>query len=385
MNNIRPETLAKLLKRRPSVPAVTIYTPLHRSSSPPHMTEDQVRLKNLVAEARRLLKGQQGGDVLIRSLEEYLEKLPADKSFWGNSCDGVVICADKKAITTLPLPMSTQEYVAVDNQFHLAPILGLLKDQQDYYVLVVAQHEPALFKGDMYGLSESDIKLPKSLHEGLNIDESGQKGEQSQSATGGTPGFNGRGGARDPKDADRLRFWRMIDKIIHDKVSDKLPMILAGTESETIEFRNVSKYPSLLKRAVHGGFGGVQPHDLFNAANKIIWQELVEVAHMSSADKYHEIAGRSSNLVASDKDMVSKAVQEGRVDTLLVATSRMTADTVQDSPEKTSQINFPEDKKVAKDFHQIVTDTWKQSGTIIGLEKDQMPVRGANLLAILRY
>ncbi len=48
IEQITQTALTELLEAVPQSPAVTIYAPMHRAATPPNMTEDQIRFKNLV-------------------------------------------------------------------------------------------------------------------------------------------------------------------------------------------------------------------------------------------------------------------------------------------------------------------------------------------------
>jgi hypothetical protein len=127
--------------------AITIFMPVHTSASPPHITENQIRLKNLVHKAIGRLPEHGEGRQLAQELQVRLNSLHDDLSFWENQTPGLLICAAPGRLDMFHLPIDTEEYVAVDRQFHLAPVFGLLHDARDFYLLVLAQHNPRIYKG----------------------------------------------------------------------------------------------------------------------------------------------------------------------------------------------------------------------------------------------
>lgn len=387
MEQLDCETITELLQSEPRAPAVTVYAPTHRAATPPHMTEDQIRFKNLMNRAISLLKSREDGRELGLHLTEKLNEILEDRSFWENQTEGLLVCIRPGVFRMFHLPLDTEEYVAVSDRFHLAPVFGMLEDMQEYYVLSIAQQAPALYRGDMYNLQKADIELPHDVKSGLNLDEMNAKTENQGSARGSSLNpawFNGRGGAKDPADEDRLRFWRMIDDVICGKTTDKLPLILAGIESEIVEYRAVSKYLEVLQGAIHGNFTGVNAHKLFQPALDIVRQELLNPMHDAVITEYKRAKGQAPKLAAQDMAAIQDAAEQGRVDKLLLADIRYTRDTVRDNSEPVPVLTFPPEGS-AQAVHDIASKVWNASGRVVDIEHDRMPERGAIILATLRY
>lgn len=387
MEQLNREAIAELLQSEPKAPAITIYLPTHRTATPPHMTEDQIRFKNLIHRAIEILKNRDDGRELIPVLESRLNELQDDREFWEAQTEGLLMCIRPGSFRMFRLPIDTEEYVAVADHFHLAPVFGVLEDMQEYHVLAVAQHMPALYKGDMYDLQASDIRLPENLAAGLNIDELNQKSEQQASAHGQNilpGGYNGRGGAKDPTEEDRMRFWRMIDRAVNNKLEGDLPLILAGIESEVVEYRSISKYPKILNGTIQGSFSGAKPQDLFQPALDIVRKELLNPTHDDVIAEYKRAKGQAPELAAHDMAAIADAAEKGRIDKLLLADIRYTTDTVRDNTDPVPVITFPPEES-AQAVHDIANRVWHTSGQIVDIEAGHMPERGALVLATLRY
>lgn len=386
MNKITQQAITDLLAMEQTGPAVTIYIPTHMTASPPHISENQIRLKNLVAKACDELQRYEGAEKLIQELHTEQEKLIHDAAFWESATKGLLICAHPGMIHLFHLPVDTEEHVSVNQHFYLAPILGLLHDEQEFYVLSVAQHNPKLFRADMYGLQPTDIALPASVQAGLNIDENNQKSEQSISAGGSsvhTAGFNGRGGARNPQEEDRARFFRMIDTIIMKKAERSLPLVLAGIDAETTEYRAHSKYPTIAQGTVSGNMNHAKLEDLFGPAQAIIASEIIEPKHREAIEHYERLRGTNQGRVAQEDAAILSAAGQGRVDTLLIGLSRITRDTVRDDRKPAERITFPEGS-MADAFNAIAMAVQNTSGTVVVVNEDAIP-GGNSLAAILRY
>lgn len=388
-NKLTSETLKKLLQGQAKAPAVTIYLPTHRSASPPNMSEDEIRLKNLGSKAAEIIQTREDGRTFQKEFCDKIDRLLNDRSFFEHQTEGLLICSRPGEFEMFFLPIDTDEYVAVSDLYHLAPVFGLLNDFTDYYVLTVAQHNPALLKGDMYGLYPTTLELPSSLIDGLNIDEMGQENEQQKSAYGGTTGaggsgYNGRGGDKNPAEEERQRFWRMIDKLVIDHTDRKLPLILAGIGSEIAEYKQQTNYPNVVKKHVEGSFDGVNPNNLFEPAFDILKSEIINPAHDHTISEYERLSGQSPEMTAYDFASITDAANEGRISTLLLAGIRFTRDTIRDNTKPVPVLSFPPEES-AQAIQEVARTVWDAGGSIVNIEREHMPKDNAEMLAIMRY
>lgn len=366
-------------------PAVTLYIPMHKDVSPPHMSENQIRFKNLLHQAMKQLEARSDGGQLAKQLQAYLDQAFDQQAFWEKQTESLLVCARPGKVQLFNLPIDTEEYVAVDDCFHLAPVLALLGDNQAFYVLSIAQHNPRLFKGDMYGIHTTSLKLPYSVESGLNIDEANQKSEQSQSASGSSmsaSGFNGRGGARDPREEDRLRFFRLVDQLVCNAADRSLPLVLAGIDAETAEYRHLSKYPNITHGTITGSFSDAQSQTLFEPAQAIIRQECIRPRHESILEAYQRLQGTHPERIAQDHLMIAEAAKQGRIDTLITTLSRHTADTVRDNVQAVMRITFPE--QMGAMVNKVAGAVVQTSGRIISIDPARIP-GNTSMVALLRY
>jgi hypothetical protein len=387
MRIITKQDVQELVTAGSTVPAVTLYAPMHSTASPQHLSEDQTRLKNLIGTASSELARQYGKDhPLIAELSAWYDTYHDDLSFWDNQTAGLLICAKQGACQWFNLPVETDEYVSVDDTFHLAPVLAMLAQDHDYYVLTVNQHDPKLFKGNSYNLHMATVELPHSIQSALGIDENRQKGENQGSVSGSGQGgssFNGRGGGHNPQDQDRLKFFRIIDHAINAEQTHELPLILAGTISETSEYRSISKYPRLMHATINGSHADNDMENLHRQAIAIIDTELVQPAYQAALTEYRQLEGADPDRVAGDVESIAVATREGRVGTLLASMTTQTSDNVQDGLTSQTKISLPSGEK-GKLLNKLALKVWQARGTIINLKSQDMP-DGVAMVAQLRY
>jgi len=355
---VTSQAVKELLTSNPQ-PAVTIYAPMHTTGSPRHITENQARMKRLISKAIGKVNKQYGENhLLAKDLRDWLNAYYEDLGFWERQTAGLLLCARPNDVRWFNLPADTDEYIAVDETLHLAPILTMMHDNQPYYILLVNQHKPKLFRGDMYGLRMSELELPASVEAALGIDENIQED-------------------------DHLKFFRIIDRTVCEKISDKLPLILAGTESETAEYRSHSKYPYILQPSLAGSRVDLDMQAMHSHAVSIIKQELVAPTHRKALEEYYRLAGANPDRTMDTIPAIESAIGEGRVDKLLAPLSTHTADTIHDTLNAMDKISLPQGES-GRLLNRLALEVWRMSGTVISLTPQQMP-NGAALAARLRY
>jgi Bacterial archaeo-eukaryotic release factor family 3 len=365
MEKIHKAALKQLLKKQPGV-AVTIYVPMHITASPPHINENQIRFKNLAHKAIEDLKARRNYDLAI-SLENQVLAAHDDLAFWKEQTPGMLVCATDERMDMFHLPVNTEEYVSIDTHFHLAPLLGLLSDEREYFVLELDEHNPHLLKGDMYGLEPSDVYLPANVKEATGLEHNGHQINHELSHSAGYPN----------------RFFKIIDKIIFDKADHSLPLILSGTEKEIAMFRDLSKYPKILKGSIPSNFNKSEPRAMFVKAEAIIRNELILPEHQSAVMEYEKLEQSNPDKIASEEKELFEAAEQGRIDKLYTSMQVETADNVQDSSLPTIRITFFE-PRLNSMLSSMAVKVWQMKGKVLNLLPNEMPNREP-VLAKLRY
>jgi hypothetical protein len=385
-NIIRTSILNLIKDKDKPTPAVTIYLPTHRNASPAYKNEDEIRLKNLLYKAEDIFNASTDGrNFLPEFIDKIHQMLITTQPFFEKQTEGLLVCARPGLFNSFRLTIDVEEFISVDDQFHLAPIFGLINDLREYYVLVIAQHRPALYKGDNYGLYATNVELPLSLEAALKIDESGKNNKKQQFSYRGTRGYNGRGGDKDIEANDKLKYWRLIDQTIMDnhQINKKLPLILAGIENEIFDYRELSKYPNILNIHIEGSYGGVNPHELF-AKSWIAMQDSISFEHNQLVEEYKELWGSSPGLVSSDLDSILSLASKGRVKKLLLGLMRNTADNIRESNDQLPLISFPS-IEVDRTLNKIARAVMDTGGQIFNIDRKDMPVKDSLVLATMRY
>jgi hypothetical protein len=328
--------------------------------------ENQIRFKNLTHKAMTLLRDD-GNHELASQLEEAIVPLHEDLAFWDEQTPSMLICASDNFIRMYHLPIDSEEYVSLDHQFHLAPLLGLFSDDKEFYLLELSEHNPNLLIGDVYGLRQSNIKLPANIHD---LDESAIIENHMKALHNSAIGYPD-------------RFFKAIDKVLISNTSEPLPLVLAGTTTETAAYKELSHYPKILSKSVTNSYDKSELNQLYMKVRPIIEAELIMPEHRRAINEYLRLQQSDSELTLTNEDDLMTAAEAGRVDKLLTNMTLNTTDNVQDDMRPSQRITFNE-PRINSLLNKIASSVWLMKGMVFNLKPEEMPVT-MPMVAKLRY
>ena len=104
------------------------------------------------------------------SLNLLAASLPT-KAFWQFQSQGLALFLTDGLFRSYRLPIAFDDLLVVSGRFHLKPLLSLLGDDIDYYLVALSQGKVRLFQGSRFGLGEVN-----------------RAGSSARNRTGGQPG-----------------------------------------------------------------------------------------------------------------------------------------------------------------------------------------------------
>lgn len=384
MTTLQPSTIKKLLDEMQPAPLVTIYMPTHSAPTPPNLSEDRRRFKNIRSKVLEILRASPEIDIKSkRAIEQQLNDLEEDLIFWENRTFSVAMFISQSTITTVDLPIDSDEYVAVDSQFHITPLLGLVHECVDFNVLVVSKKHPMLFTGNMYGLKVSDVQLPEvaSKTDRRKTDETSRAVHVPPKGRGRQEYF----GDNFPlvNQDDVLHFFRAIDRVVKKHIPKTCLLVLAGPEQDVSIYRSISSIPNISKGHIESANSATTPHDLSPFAQALVHAEAVQPKREEDVARYNRLANgteRASGELAAIQD----AADKGRVETLIIKLIRTTTDTIRDNKQPTPKIHFPVDEQMAV-IENVALRTWRNQGMVRLIEDTLTTPPNTALAAIFRY
>lgn len=382
MSKLHKSNLQVLLNTANDVPLISIYMPTHSVPTPPNISENRRRFKNLRNKVLEIINERPDITTkLTKAIERQLDSLDEDLEFWENRTYGVAVFVNPNDMSMIDIPIDCDEYVAVDNQYHITPLVGLLGHMVDFAVLVVSKKEPMLFTGDIYGLQLASIELPTAQ-------SSRQTSQEKVENTNLPPKGKGRQehfGTIFPlvTQDDVIHFYRAVDTIIQKHLAKNLPLVLAGTETDTSEYRSVSSYPNILEGHIESANSATTPHRLAPFAWSFVQKATVQKERQSQLERFGRLAN-GRDRASGELPAIQDAAEKGRIETLIIKLIRTTTDTIRDNLVATPKIHFPPDEQMAV-IEKVAMQTWRNNGNVTLIEDTETTPPNSALGAIFRY
>lgn len=388
MNKITQSDIDKLAAIK-GAPVLTMYMPTQKNSTPATINENQARYRNVVskglAEWELVVGAHTTGNV-----HERLAVLGEDIGFWSNTNRGLAVFVSRDAVYVYHLPIECDEYTYIGDSFDVTPLRVVLSKEQPFYLLVLAKHDPKLFYGDSYSLEPVAIDLPKSPEDALNIDEmySGSntvRGGVGTASTGnGILNTHGQGDSNNAGQEEHLMYLRIIDnKVLKSPlINQKLPLLVAATESEASDFRRISNNPMLMSCYISGNHTVTPTQELHSLAWPMISEEIVGANVKQLVDRFSEDKGRQK--ASSDVAAINEAISSGRVHTLLVGIIEHTNDSVSDITKSPTLLMRLQKNYLAHHLCELAKMVVAQGGAIVGVNPELLATP-TQVAALYRY
>ena len=274
---------------------ISLYMPTNRV--PAEGRQDLIRFKNMVRESE---------EWLIRwglrppEAKEYLApllKLSDDVGFWQYRGDGLALFRSQKMLRHYRLPVRFDELLVVANRFHLKPLIPLLTEDSNFYVLALSQNEIRLIQGNRCSAWEVELEnIPASLAEYLRYDEPERQFQFRGKAPIGAGGrrhaiFFAHGVGLDDSKDDVCRYFQQIDKGLKEILGQNpAPLILAGVDYLMSIYREVNSHPNLLREGITGNPELLSPAELHTRAWKLVQPRSLK-ARAETIARYKQLAG----------------------------------------------------------------------------------------------
>lgn len=358
-------------------PFVSIYMPTSRLTT--ETKDNEIRFKNLLKKAEELLlKNYPGraGEEILSDLKTLLE----DKPFWSYQLDGLGILAKRDEMVVYKLQRDVKEYVEVSKNFYVKPLLNAYQTDDSYQILALNKTSFTLYEGNRYGIRE--VELPEDERKTLK-DVVGSFYEDSRThgvsmGTGGKTMFGGGGDTRDEEAVDRDKYFRWVDRYIHENHSKRtdLPLILAALPEHHAEFQKLSHNQYLLKEGIKKDPQTVTPEEYISFAWSVLSPKYTE-----NVKKLHEKYefNKSRELASEDLSEIARAAVSSRIDTLIV---NLDANILGSISKDHGQLNL--DDAETDLLNELALLALAQKSKVVVVSKEELPLE-TGVKAIFRY
>ncbi len=378
----------RTLVEQPQGICVSIYLPTIRASA--DIAQNPIRFKNLIRQAEAQLQEHQLDSTAVR---QFLQPaMDLDKhEFWQHQEEGLAVLISQDFLRYYRSPIAFEELVVVGDRFHLKPLLPLLTDDSQFYILALSQHSVKLLEATRYGVKEVEVPdMPSSLEDTLLYDPTSKTGQfRIQTGKGGTNNpypsggsFHGQGAPdRDENQKTKLQYFHIVDRAVYDFLkNEKAPLILVGVEYLIPLYRDANNYPHLVDEFVNGNFELSTPEEIHAEVLPIMEPRFTEAKQQAIA-RYQELS--NTDKVSTDLNETVSAAYFGRVDQLLVAVGVQKWGNFNSENNETHihEEAEPGDEDL---LNSAAIQTLLNGGTVYAMPPEQLP-EPAPLAAVFRY
>ncbi|MEN1761269.1 hypothetical protein [Anoxynatronum sibiricum] len=367
-------------------PSVSFFLPTNPVST--ESQQNRIKLKNLLRQAEDQLKesGYRPSD--IEKLLQPVDTLLNESLFWSHQQEGLAAFVNRRLFRYYRLPHAFEELAEAGRQFHLKPLLPLLTQDFQFYLLTLSQNQIGLFQCSSTHIYPLDLDgIPESLDEAMRYDQP-EKQLQFSTRTPQSGGgemraaaFHGQGIGMENTKKDLLQFFHKVDAGIQQKMATPgAPLMLAGVDYLFPIYREANTYPHLMENGIAGNPEELTPQQLHQQALELV-APLLKEAQLKGLAQYAELDG--TGRTARETGDIVAAAQHGRIETLFVAKGAQQWGSFSPETQEVVLVDAP-----SPDHEDLLNmaalQAYLNGGTVFLLSPDEMP-SDSHLSAIYRY
>ncbi len=393
MTNIKPSESDKLITAKDienlakvhDQHCISIYIPISKAGEDVDQRKNQLKLKNSIKKVKNTLKNyylnENETDDLLQPLNDLLE----DNQFWRYLSDCLVVFLNEQEFRVYTVPIQQEEFVYVADHFYLLPLLPVLNQKKNFYILSLSLKDVKLFTCTPNSIAELDIsnQVPQQLEDAVGYDYK-EKSLQFRTGQGGDAGamFHGQGSAKDNKNTEIEKYFRAVDSGLMKLISDKeTPLILACVDHYYPIYSKITNYPALYKEHISGNHEETNPNIMHQMAGVLIDKVLGDKKDDLGKIMQDQTPVRKTSFDLND---IVPAAVDGRIEVLFIQKStdryglydKLNRSLIVDEQSKINQASL---------FNLAAIHTWLRGGRVYMAEKNNMPFKGTSINALFRY
>ncbi len=169
IKQITKAEIKTLVDQEPEI-CVSIFMPVLKAGS--EGRQNPIRFKNLISKAgdRLCTSG-----LSVTDAERILmpaEDITNNELFWQKQLDSFVACCSRKFSAFYSLNFSVEEQVVVGNRFYIKPLLPLLMEDTEFYVMALSKNHIRLLSCNSFTYEDVEVKnIPKNMKEAMRFND----------------------------------------------------------------------------------------------------------------------------------------------------------------------------------------------------------------------
>jgi hypothetical protein len=305
---------------------LSIFLPTHPSGHEVNEKQDALLFKDLVNEVAEKMST---GDFPIqgRSTVSFLQpayELLENLQFWLNLEKGLAVYITEGMFKTILLPYNVDSFYSLGKSFNILPLIELIQGDRPYFLLNLSEGATSFFEGHKYRLRH--VFVDGLRWDMQDEDHQDQSTGQQRFRTGDTAVGAAAGEGLEHQSSNMIdekeyaaSYMRELDQVLwQEKLQNEhRPLLIAGKESHVNLYREVSRYPHVIKeRFVEG---------LFDENN---YSTLSSKAQEAMSDYFKEDEGKakdnfgvgfSEGLSTHTAEKIVPAAYYGQINDLFIA------------------------------------------------------------------
>ncbi len=379
------KTELRSLTENQSPQCVSIYLPTHEAGN--EIQQDPIRLKNQLSEAEDQLRQQGMNEKEIQALLKPATDLISNTSFWQHQNSGLALFITADKFRYYRVPLSFDELTMVSDRFYTKPLLPLITNDGQFYILAASQNKVALYQATRDSVQIIDLgNTPLSLEVALRYDDpeeslQGHTSSRAASVGGGQMTFSGQGGGKESEKTDILRFFHLVSDGVENVVNGQsAPLVFVGVDFLFPIYKQTNKYPHLMTEAVAHQPDQLSPQAIRDRAFSVVEPQF-NADRQAAAEEYGSLQNKKQ--ATDDLEVILNAAFDGQIDTLFVSAGSQQWGLFD---QKSRKLTPAEENSTDSEelLNLVTTQALLTNANVYVVEQSKMPVE-AIAAATLRY
>lgn len=366
-------------------PVISIYMPTSRAGKDVMEEKDRIQLKSQWKKVYVKLKDLNLSQEEIDELGKPVENLLNDSTFWRYQSDGLALFIAKDYFEKFTLPIDFEPQAYVSDHFYLKPLVPLLNEKdENFYLLSLQIFGVKLFRANRYEMEEVKVEdLPSRLEDRVGYDyEEKNLMHETQNSSIGSSTRQGVGGMEKDQKNEYLRFFRAVDKSLHNVLNNKKePLVVACQDYLFSIYQEANTYKNLYPRPVNGNPSDFENEkELHKAAFKLVKNHFEE----EKMKKKHSFRELTPKRKSADVSAIIPAIYEGKVDTLFLKKDEDLWGNYNENMASVEVEKESNSRNISL-MNLAATKVVEQNGNVYLFEEEFMPEPDSKINAIFRY
>jgi hypothetical protein len=364
---------------------ISIYLPTHRKGTEVLQREDLRNFNKQLKDIKEDLSQKGLSTNEVNELLLPLADLARDADFWNNQSEGLAVFLGNGVRQEHRLPIAFEARYYVSTGFLLWPLLPLLENDSEYYLLTLSLRKVALYRASQFEISKIRSKeLENISFEGIVGSDYEQKNLQwrSHHAVQAQTTYHGQGEGHEDHSKEIAKYFRAVDQVLDSYFKlEHLPIVLAGLDQHIGAFRALCDHANIMAEYVSGNPVDAKLTMLHEESWKIVRSTLAR-DKIEKIDRL--IAEMGTSKTELDMEKIIPASFLGKVDTLLLRKG-FEVWGIYDPIKRAVRYDKQHHTSNVSLVNLLCIEILRKGGNVFILDREDMPDQSLDICALYRY